>query len=214
MLSPPPTQFTAFEGTRRLASGPLEEVGVRAARAAARARDPILVFADATGQVVDLDLRGSEQEIRDRARDQAAHLAGATEAAETDGNPRRGRGRPRLGVVGKEVTLLPRHWAWLSAQPGGASATLRRLVERARKEGEARGQTRRARDVVYRFMSAMAGDRPGYEEALRALFRGDRDGFNRRIAGWPPDVREHVVRLSAEAFGGGERAAERGAQTR
>jgi hypothetical protein len=199
--------FTAFEGTRRIAGGPLDAVCIPAARAARRGKQPVLVFADATGRVVDLDLRGSDRELRDRARLQAGELA----REETE--QRRGPGRPRLGVVGREVTLLPRHWAWLNAQPGGASATLRRLIEKARRETEGRDRTRGARDVTYRFMAAMAGDLPGYEESLRALYRGDREAFLDGIAGWPDDLVAHVEKLTAEAFGGGDRAARRGAET-
>jgi hypothetical protein len=190
-----------FEGTRRIAGGSLDEVCVPAARATRRGRQTVLVFADATGRVVDLDLRGSERDLRERARLQARELA------DGEAPPRRGPGRPRLGVEGREVTLLPRHWAWLSAQPGGASATLRRLIEKARRETEGRDPTRHARDAAYRFMAAMAGDLPGYEEALRALYRGDRTAFLEKVAGWPADVHAHVERLTAEAFGGAERAA-------
>jgi len=195
-----PSRFTAFEGPRRLASGTLPDVSVPAARATARRGAAVLVFDDTTGRLVDLDLRGSEQEVRDRARRLAARIEGGSEPAASP--PRRGPGRPRLGVVGKEVTLLPRHWAWLNAQPGGASATLRRLVERARRENEGRDQTRQARDVVYRFLQAMAGDRPGYEEALRALYRGDRPAFLAQIARWPADLLDHTRRLAEDAFGG------------
>jgi len=195
--------FTAFEGGYRLASGSLEDVSVRAARAAGSGREPVLVFDDTTGRPVDLDLRGSDDEIRTRARQLAAALEPGAHDGPSPGTARRGPGRPRLGVVGKEVTLLPRHWAWLAAQPGGASATLRRLVERARKDGEGQDQVRRARDAAYRFMSAVAGDLPGYEEALRALYRGNRSDFRERIAGWPPDVVDHASRLTARAFGEG-----------
>jgi hypothetical protein len=189
--------YTAFEGRALLASGTLEEVSLPAARANARGREAVLVFDDTTGRPVDLDFRGGDEEIRSRAR----HLAATLEP--DAGTGRRGPGRPRLGVVGKEVTLLPRHWAWLAAQPGGASATLRRLVERARKEREGRDQVRRARDAAYRFISAMAGDLPGYEEALRALYRGNRSAFREEIAGWPTDVVAHACRLTAEAFDDG-----------
>jgi hypothetical protein len=161
------------------------------------------VFDDGTGRPVDVDLRGSEEEVRTRA---AAHegSAGAADAGgEGDAPPRpkRGRGRPRLGVVGKEVTLLPRHWAWLDAQQGGASATLRRLIDRARKEAEGQEEVRAARDSAYRFMAALGGDLPGYEEALRALFRGDAETFSRETHDWPPDVRDHAALLATTAFG-------------
>ncbi len=192
--------FTAFEGLRRLASGGLEAVSLVVAEAIARTSEPVLVFDDRTGRQVDLDLRGSRDDIRAWARAQAAPIQ------EPDGPlppSRRGRGRPRLGVVGKEVTLLPRHWAWLDAQPGGASAALRRLVEQARKEGTDRDRTREARDAAYRFLAAIAGNLPGYEEMLRALYRGDRAAFRAAMEGWPEDVVDQAIKLAAEAFGEG-----------
>jgi hypothetical protein len=112
----------------------------------------------------------------------------------------RGRGRPKLGVVSKEVTLLPRHWAWLGTQRGGASATLRRLVDEARRRNEGRDQVRRSQDATYRFMNAMVGDAPGFEEALRALYAGDAARFDQESAPWAPDVREHARRLASAAF--------------
>jgi len=181
---------TAFDGHRRMAAGPLPEVAA-AVRDAGRT---VLVFDDADGRVVDLDPRESIQDLTRRLRPEAD--AGVPEAAAP-----RGPGRPKLGVVAREVTLLPRHWEWLNAQPGGASAALRRLVEAARKQGGEAERERRRRDAAYRFMSALAGDLPGYEEATRALFAGDRRRFEDEIAGWPGDVRDYAAKL---AFGGDE----------
>ena len=110
----------------------------------------------------------------------------------------RGRGRPKLGVVAREVTLLPRHWEWLAAQPGSASVTLRRLVEDARKSGGAKQRARAARDAAYAFMHALAGDFPGFEEAIRALYADDRTRFENQVTDWPADVRDYAIRL---AFG-------------
>ncbi len=208
-------RFTAFTGFQRVASGSLPDVA-----AAVRARmgdghantEQILVFSDGDGRVVDLDLRGSESDVRARAR--ASTLAdpgpgdGPGGPAGGRAGGKRGPGRPRLGVVGKEVTLLPRHWAWLDAQKGGASATLRRLVDAARRESEGSGRIRRARDAAYRFMAAVAGDLPGYEEAIRALFRGDGDRFAREVESWPPDVRRYGTALAAAALTGGPAEAE------
>ncbi|MDI1295547.1 MAG: DUF2239 family protein, partial [bacterium] len=137
----------------------------------------IALFDDATGRQVDLDLRG--------------------EAAE----PLRGRGRPKLGVQPREVTLLPRHWDWLATQPGGASATLRKLVEAARKaEAQAPPSPRAAMDAAYHFLTAMAGDQPGYEAAIRALYAGDKAGFDGAIAPWPAAIRQHGAGLADPAF--------------
>lgn len=187
-VSEPPITCTAFLGSRQVATGSLQAVAL-AAKALPDAAEPLLVFDDATGQVVDLDLRGSEAAVARRY---------APPAPEPE--PPRGRGRPKLGVVPREVTLLPRHWAWLAAQPGGASVVLRRLVEAARRGSEAPLRRRRAQEAVHRFLTAMAGDAPGYEDALRALYAGDAAAFRRRLKGWPPDVRAHALALAAPAF--------------
>jgi hypothetical protein len=182
---------TAFAGTSRLAAGDLLDVAL-AVKAAGEngAQAAILIFDDATGKVVDLDLRGTAADIAGRLAPAAAPLPLAPAAP--------ARGRPRLGVVAREVTLLPRHWEWLAGQPGGASAALRRLVDQARRGDEAGGDPRAARERGYRFLAAIAGDLPGYEEALRALFAGDAAAFAERTAGWPGDVHDHAQRL---AFG-------------
>jgi hypothetical protein len=99
------------------------------------------------------------------------------------------------------VTLLPRHWDWLAAQPGGASVALRRLVEAARRDGDAAARRRRAGEAAFAFMTAMAGDRPGYEEAVRALFAGDGARFAAETAAWPADIRDHAALLAGPAFG-------------
>jgi len=182
--------FTAFEGVRRLAAGPLAEIAPDIQRAERQASEPIAIFSDATGRAIDLDLRGSVDEM-------LAWLAASTKTAEEQAPPNepRGRGRPKLGVVAREVTLLPRHWEWLNAQPGGASVALRKLVEEARRANGDRDRQRAARDAAYHFMSAMAGNLRNFEEASRALFADDRPRFTALIASWPPDLRDHVVKL-------------------
>ena len=179
---------TAFVDARLLAAGSLAEVAtaVKAALDAAPAAS-ILTFDDATGKVVDLDLRGTAAEIAARLAEPAA-----------EESPR-GRGRPRLGVVAREVTLLPRHWDWLATQSGGASQALRRLIDEARRAGDGQARTRLARERAYRFMAAMAGDLPGFEEATRALFAGDGERFEAQMVSWPQDLRDYTLRLSAEA---------------
>jgi hypothetical protein len=185
-----PHAFTAFSGHRRLASGRLAEVALAVKIASSDDKlDPIVIFDDATGQSIDLDLRGSHREIVTRLTPPEA----PAQIAEPEP---RGRGRPKLGVVAREITLLPRHWDWLATQPGGASVALRKLVEEARRANGDRDRRRAARDAAYHFMSAIAGDLPGFEEASRALFADDRRGFTERIADWPADIRDHVVRLA------------------
>ncbi len=180
--------FTAFIGARRLASGPLPEVALAVKRADARTTEPVVIFSDASGRAVDFDLRGEEREV-------LARLAPPNAAEERPSAPR-GRGRPKLGVVAREVTLLPRHWEWLSAQPGGASVALRKLVDEARRASGDRDRERMARDAAYHFMSAMAGNLAHFEDAARALFADDRRRFTGLIADWPADIRDHVVRLA------------------
>jgi hypothetical protein len=185
--------FTAFEGPNRLASGPLGQVALAVRNAGAKASDePILIFSDATGRAIDLDLRGSDHEIVARLPSSDTPDAASSESA--SGEPR-GRGRPKLGVVAREVTLLPRHWEWLNAQPGGASVALRRLVEEARRAHGDADRRRAARDAAYHFMSAMAGNLANFEEASRALFANDRPQLANHIAHWPTDIRDHIVRL-------------------
>lgn len=180
---------TAFDGHRLIASGPLREVAFATKHAIdAGAKGPVLVFDDQTSLPVEIDFRGSADEVLSR-------LGLAQAAAEA---APRGPGRPRLGVVAREVTLLPRHWEWLAAQSGGASATLRRLVEEARRSEQDRA--RLAGEALDRFMQAMAGDLPHYEEASRAYWRGERDRFGQLIETWPADVRDHARRLAATAW--------------
>ena len=186
--------FTVFDGQKQLTSGPLHEIARAIKRAEPTVTGPVLIFGDATGRPIDLDLRGTEDEALARLPNrEAANPPVEERAAEP-----RGRGRPKLGVVAREVTLLPRHWDWLGAQPGGASVALRKLVEQARRTGGDAERARAAREAAYHFMSVMAGNLPGFEEASRALFADDRRRLTELIASWPPDIRDHVVRL---AFG-------------
>lgn len=178
----PPT-FIAFASSVKIAEGALAIVAAAARRMLDS--DPnthLLVFNADTAGVVDLDLRGAESDVMVR------YAAPA---------PR--RGRPKLGVIAREVTLLPRHWEWLARQPGGASITLRRLVEAARKD--ASSASRAQAEAAYRFIVAMAGNLPGFEEATRALFAGDLVQFDERMLGWPSDIRAQAL-----SFAGGRRS--------
>ncbi|GLR96069.1 DUF2239 family protein [Bradyrhizobium liaoningense] len=184
--------YTAFVGQRRLASGTAGEVALAVKRATQPLDQPVIIFDDGTGRSIDFDLRGDDREVLARLDKLAPPPA---EAAETPAEPR-GRGRPKLGVVAREVTLLPRHWEWLGAQPGGASVALRKLVDDARRASGAKDRERQARDAAYHFMSTMAGDLPQFEEASRALFADDRRRFTGLIADWPTDIRDHIVKLA------------------
>ncbi|MCB1032341.1 MAG: DUF2239 family protein [Acidobacteria bacterium] len=195
-----PSQIIAFEGKSLIGRGSTPDVALAMKRAADRGpRELLLAFDARSSQPVDIDLRGGEEDV---LRHVAGRLPGsAGEGAEAAGPKKnRGPGRPKLGVVSREVTLLPRHWDWLSEQPGGASVTLRKLVETARRADGARTSIRQAREAVYRFISAMAGDEPGFEEATRSLFAGDATRFAVLVEAWPPDVRDHARRLAKPAF--------------
>jgi hypothetical protein len=157
---------------------------------------PILIFDDSTSQQIEMDLRGTFEDVRRRL----AEAAGRVDEAQAQPETPRGPGRPKLGVVAREVTLLPRHWEWLNRQPGGASVALRKLVEEARRVHSGRDRVRAAQEAAYKFMSAMAGNEPGFEEAIRALFVGQGDKFGRMISGWPADVRDHAKKLAGPAL--------------
>lgn len=204
--------YTAFNGDRRIASGPLQTVALAVKQAIKRgAANHVLIFDDTTGRQIDIDIRGSDKAIADRLTQRAANqraesaqsghpLPPVDDAIRTSGavDKPRSRGRPKLGVVAREVTLLPRHWEWLATQSGGASVALRKLVEEARRTHPERDKKRKAHESAYYFMSAIAGNMPGFEEATRALFANDQQCFRKLIAAWPDDVRDHAIKL---AFG-------------
>jgi uncharacterized protein len=170
--------YSAFDGHRRIAMGTLASVATAVHAASSSADRPLQLFRHRDGATIDIDTRGSVAETLERLGIGTAP-----------------RGRPRLGVVAREVTLLPRHWDWLAAQPGGASVALRRLIDAARRDDA--GNRRATRDATYRFMSAIAGDMPGFEAATRALFAGDDALFATLIADWPTDIVATLIEISA-----------------
>ncbi|MGJ4890383.1 DUF2239 family protein [Bradyrhizobium sp. HKCCYLRH3099] len=181
--------YTAFAGHTRIATGPLPKVAL-VLKHAAPATEPVIIFSDRTGQPIDLDLRGSDRDILARLP------ADAGAAAQQLPSEPRGRGRPKLGVVAREVTLLPQHWEWLSTQPGGASVALRKLVHEARRASCDSDRAREARDAAYHFMSGIGSNLPQFEEASRALFAGDLGRFARLLAEWPADIRDHAIAMA------------------
>lgn len=195
----PTTTWIAFARHKRIALGEPKEVATRVKSFVDGHPDevPVLILDANSSQPVEVDLRGSLATIVKRL---PAPLADASpsSALATEG-VLRGPGRPKLGVVAREVTLLPRHWDWLGAQPGGASVALRRLVERAQRASADSDRRREATESAYRFMHALAGDEAGFEEASRALFAGNLDRLKDEVARWPRDVRTHLLELVSRA---------------
>lgn len=189
----PDNILIAFAGDHCIADGGRHDVARTTWEFLGRWPDqPVLIFDAATSQPVEIDVRGDLADV-------LARLA-PLNAPEPDAAAPRGPGRPKLGVVAREVTLLPRHWEWLARQRGGASVALRRLVEEARRNDADPDRIRQAQDSAYRFMAAMAGNRPHYEDALRALFAGDAARFEALTDDWPADIRDHARRLAAPAL--------------
>ena len=187
MTHPDAPTCTAFLGARRVAFGSYDHVA-DALAALDLSAGGLLVFDDATGAQVDHPWPREPAEARREGAPPSAPAAAPQV------------GRPRLGVVAREVTLLPRHWEWLSAQPGGASVTLRKLVDAAKRENAWHDRVRGAQAACDAFMQTMAGNLPGYEEASRALYSGDAAAFREHISGWPVDIRAHAARLALTAF--------------
>ncbi|WP_081596848.1 DUF2239 family protein [Cupriavidus sp. HMR-1] len=190
--------YTSFNGHERIATGPLLANALAVKHALSQGTTgPVLIFDDTTGRTVDVDTRGTEQEIASRLQLATRHNKDSEAGLEaSEASEPKGRGRPKLGVVAREVTLLPRHWEWLAGQPGGASVALRKLVEEARRVGSEKDRMRQAHERAYHFMLAIGGDLPGFEEATRALFSNDASRLRELIGGWPADVRDHALHLA------------------
>jgi hypothetical protein len=200
--TPATPQLTAFDGKRKVAAGPLHVVAQALKELVTHDPDAqILIFDDASGSQVDLNLHGSLAEVLQRLP-RAATPAPVSQAPEHAPPPARTAGRPKLGVVAREITLLPRHWEWLATQPGGASVALRKLVEHAQRDNKVHDEQRQAREAAYKVMNALAGDAPGFEEASRALFAGNQPAFLDCVQDWPADVRQHVLQLAQQGWSG------------
>ncbi len=180
--------YTAFAGDRRVVAGDLKTVvlGIKQ-RVDAGEEQTVLVFDDHDGSQIDFDLRGTPEEALARLASHPMVLADAS-------NRPSGPGRPKLGVICREVSLLPRHWAWLEQQQGGISVALRRLIDDARRRGQGRQLARTVRDGASKFMWTMGGNLPNFEEASRALYAGDHARFKQLIHAWPEDIRDHLER--------------------
>jgi hypothetical protein len=190
--------YVAFDGDRCIAVGDLRDVARAAKQTLDRRKEAsVLVFDGTSSGPIDIDFRGTVDDVLARLPDIAEAPATAEDAAIP---VPRGPGRPKLGVVAREVTLLPRHWEWLAQQSGGASVALRKLVDEARRANKDKDRVRHAQEAAYRFIAAMAENKPHYEEVARALFAGDAERFESWTTSWPADVRDHARRLAAAAF--------------
>ena len=61
------------------------------------------------------------------------------------------------------------------------------------KRAPAKQRARVMREALGRVMTALAGDRPHFEEATRALYAKDDARLETLIARWPRDIREFVM---------------------
>jgi hypothetical protein len=187
--------YTAFAGNRLIAAGDVRTMVLRTKEHLDRGEgDPVLIFEDQSGVQIDFDLRGTPDEALARL---STHPRFAS--SEAPGKVRTGPGRPKLGVVSREVSLLPRHWAWLDQQSVGISGALRRLIDESMKRGRGQELARIAREAASKFMWVMAGNLPHFEDASRALFAQDQERFDALIRDWPEDIRTHLERLVREA---------------
>ncbi|HMS28097.1 MAG TPA: DUF2239 family protein [Burkholderiaceae bacterium] len=203
------TLCTAFKGNHCIAAGTLRDVALQVKNAmddsaANDSHEAVLIFNDQTSEVIELDWRGSVESFTNKFNLMAQQLDSISTKIETESTiepmANKGPGRPKLGVVAREVTLLPRHWEWLASQTGGASVALRKLVEVARLSSESADRVRMSQNAGYKFMSTIAGHQAHFEEASRALFAGKQMEFAATIASWPIDVQTHLFKLLADAF--------------
>lgn len=196
-----PTSFTSFNGCKRIAFGNLETNALAVKRAIESGSScSILTFNDDTGCALVLDTRGTDAETLVRLNQESpSQEVMESESVEVDQSSflQRGRGRKKLGVIAREITLLTRHRDWLLAQPGGVSVALRKLVEAAKKDTATSQVKRRSQERAYQFMSAMASYVTSLEESRRALFAGDFTKFLQLTAEWPSDVQDYALGLAS-----------------
>lgn len=180
-----PHSYTAFVGHRLLVAGPLESLlsGVKT-YLDKDGRENVLIFEDQTGKQVEFDFEGTLDQVLSRELPEPAPT---------------GPGRPKLGVTSREISLLPRHWEWLEQQPQGISAALRRLVEETMKREPNKEKARRKREAAAKLMWGLCGDLPGFEEASRALYAKDLEGFEGQVRKWPKDARTHLIKMLRDA---------------
>ncbi|MGI1678401.1 MAG: DUF2239 family protein [Cellvibrionaceae bacterium] len=190
----------AFYQNRRIASGGIQFVATEVKQSLVDEADKAIILDSTTGETIEIDFRGSLESINEQFTSPSLidNNSKIEELEKTEKTPK--RGRPKLGVVAREITLLPRHWDWLKEQQGGASVALRKLVEQARKENESKDNLKKAQEYLYRFLTTITSHYPEYEEALRALFAGDSKKFEQQISAWPKDIILQIKKMAVPAF--------------
>jgi hypothetical protein len=184
--------YTAFENSQLLAQGSLSEVVLKTKKRIGKSdNSSVLIFSDSTGKTMDFNFQGSERDVLKRLE-----LYTSPESKSDQSGP----GRPKLGVISREVSLLPRHWEWLATQSGGASAVIRGLIEEAIKKSSSNPSIKQVQERAYRIMSVLAGDLAGYEESLRSLYKRDKKAFLLHTQSWPRDVRAHLIEITQPVF--------------
>jgi len=192
------TTYTAFEGSELVFRGSLQHVVTKIKKRMGKtSHSEVLLFSDETGKLMDFNFHGTEKDVLKRLEvfSSVSDRHGKEESASPAGP-----GRPKLGVISREVSLLPRHWEWLAAQPSGSSATLRKLIEEAKKKSSGGATVKQLQERCYKVMSVLAGDLSGYEEALRSLYKKDEERFLVQIKEWPKDIRKHIAELARPVF--------------
>lgn len=198
-MSSPTPAWIAFDGTTKISHAAPNQVAIDVKTYVdAHPLSNVLVFDATTSQQLDMDAPGSLLAALHSLP--ISQLTAESDSSTQEANPTKSVGRPKLGVTAKEVTLLPRHWDWLTKQPGGASVALRKLVEQAQRANKDIDRMRVARDAAYKFMNAMAGNEAGFEEATRALFAGNLSALRDVTEAWPKDVREHGLSLAESSL--------------
>lgn len=184
--------YTVFDKFQILSQGSLNEVAIAVKKRLRIQSDArILIFSDSTGRQVDLDFSGTEKDTLERLKIYIPKTA----------SPHTGAGRPKLGVIPREISLLPHHWEWLLNQEGGASSAIRRLIDEKNKPALlAKDKIKQAQEVTYKFLSAIAGDLPHFEDVIRFLYRKDKKKFENLMSDWPKDIVKYSTALANQAF--------------
>lgn len=182
--------YTAFDGSKIISQGTLAHIALSLKQKTREQKTAtLLVFSDLTGRQIDIDLSGTDKQVLDRLK--------VYSPQELQANT--GAGRPKLGVMPREISLLPNHWEWLLNQDGGSSAVIRNLIDEKMKS-RSKDKVKSAQETTYKFLSAIAGDLPNFEEAIRFLYRKDKKKFSELISSWPKDIIKYSMMLASDVF--------------